>query len=149
MRRAAALPAAAAPLRAPLQRRLHSASGSAISEAKKGRTAASGKASAKQAAAWEAQTGKTRDSIAIKLAATTDTVNAGVPPKDAEAAAELSEIFGVKVTVKTIVKYEQAKTTQGNPYFVPSIEGTPFTITPTTCANKLGPRAIRRMHGVD
>ena len=83
------------------------------------------------------------------VAATTATVKGGVRPKDAAAAAELSEIFGVKVTVKTIVKYEQAKTRRGFPCFVPSIEGTPFTITPTKCANKLGPRAIRRMHGVD
>lgn len=80
--------------------------------------------------------------------ATADTVKKGVRPKDAAAAAKLSEIFGVKVTVKTIVKYKQAKTTKGNPYFVPSIKGKPVGIAPSTCQNKLGPRAIRKLHGV-
>ena len=72
-----------------------------------------------------------------------------MPPKDAAAAAELSEIFGVEVTVETIVEYEKKETTQGNPYFVPSIKGTPFKILPSKCATKLGPKAIRRLHGVD
>ena len=72
-------------------------------------------------------------------------------PKDAKAAEELSEIFGVKVTVETIVHYEQAKTTQDQPYFEPTIEGTPlvpFTTSHKKCAHNLGPRAIRRLHGV-
>ena len=96
--------------------------------------------------------GKTFDSVAAKLAATTDTVKAGVHPKDDPAAAELSKIFGVKVTVETIIQYEKKETSQGNPYFVPSIEGTPLvpsTISASKCANKLGPRAIRRLHDVD
>ena len=121
-------PPALSHARAPLQRRLPSATGKAISAAKKSSTHAK--------------------TIALQLAATTDTVKTGVPPKDAEAAEELSEIFGVKVTVKTIVKYEQAKTRRGFPCFVPSIEGTPFKISPSKCESRLGPQAIRRLHGV-
>ena len=51
--------------------------------------------------------------------------------------------------VTTIVKYEKKETGHGKPYFVPSIEGTPFYISPSKCATKLGPRAIRRLHDVD
>ena len=127
-RRLLSPPPALSHARAPLQRRLPSATGKAISAAKKSSTHAK--------------------TIALQLAATTDTVKTGVPPKDAEAAEELSEIFGVKVTVKTIVKYEQAKTRRGFPCFVPSIEGTPFKISPSKCATKLGPHAIIRMHGI-
>jgi hypothetical protein len=79
-------------------------------------------------------------------------VKAGVPPKDAKAAEELSEIFRVKVTVETIIQYEKKESSAGNPYFVPSIEGTPLvpsTISRRTCEHKLGPRAIRRLHDVD
>ena len=93
-----------------------------------------------------------KETMEAMLAATTTTVNAGVPPKDAEAAEKLSEIFGVKVTVETIIQYEKKETTQDKPYFVPSIEGTPlvpFDISHRDCAKKLGPRAIRRLHGVD
>ena len=85
------------------------------------------------------------------LAATTDAVKEGVYPNDAEAADILSEIFGVEVTVETFIQYEKKETTQDKPYFVPSIEGTPlvgFTTSHNKCKNKLGPRAIRRLHGV-
>ena len=93
-----------------------------------------------------------KETMEAMLAATTTTVNAGVPPKDAEAAEKLSEIFGVKVTVETIVHYEQAKTTQDQPYFVPTIEGTPLVpeyISHKKCSTKLGAKAIRRLNGVD
>ena len=65
-----------------------------------------------------------------------------------EAAAELSGIFGVMVTVETIIHYEKSETKQDKAYFVPSIEGTPFKISPSKCATKLGPQAIIRMHGI-
>ena len=65
-----------------------------------------------------------------------------------EAAAELSGIFGVMVTVETIIHYEKSETTQDKAYFVPSIEGTPFKISPSKCESRLGPQAIRRLHGV-
>lgn len=71
----------------------------------------------------------------------------GVCPKDVAAAAELSKIFGVMVTVDTIIHYEKSETGQGKTCFVPSIEGLDFHIAPTTCAKKLGPRAIMLMHG--
>ena len=64
-------------------------------------------------------------------------------------AAELSEIFGVMVTVETIIHYEKKETPQGQTYFVPSIEDTPVSIARRTCEKKLGPTAIGRMHGVD
>ena len=133
-RRAATPPPSPPPApctRAPLQRRLPSATGKAISAAKK--------------------TSTREKTIALQLAATTDTVKAGVCPKDAAAAEQLSEIFGVEVTVETIVQYEKKVTTQDKPYFVPSIEGTPLvpdSISLAKCNHKLGPRAIRRLHGV-
>ena len=75
-------------------------------------------------------------------------VKGGVCPKNAEAAAELSGIFGVMVTVETIIHYEKSETKQDKAYFVPSIEDTPFKISPSKCATKLGPQAIIRMHGI-
>ena len=66
-----------------------------------------------------------------------------------EAAAELSGIFGVMVTVETIIHNKKSETKQDKAYFVPSIEDTHITIAPTKCAMKLGPRAIRRLHGIN
>ena len=43
---------------------------------------------------------------------------------------------------------EKSETTQDRAYFVPRIEGTPFKISPSKCATKLGPHAIIRMHGI-